>query len=77
MGIFANERVIYQVLILIKHAIDEYVINNSSLLDNEAYFVKAVTAEVIAAIDSIPVDLPIDMIKHLSRGIAGEYMGGY
>ena len=77
MGIFANERVVYQVLILIKHAIDEYVINNSSLLDNEAYFVKTVTAEVIAAIDSIPVDLPIDMIKHLSRGIAGEYMGGY
>jgi type I restriction enzyme R subunit len=75
-GIFTNDRVIHDVLIRIKHNVDSAIVNNSSLLSNESFFNKQVSREVIDSLDQEPLDLPIGVIKSISRTVANEYLGG-
>ena len=69
-----NDLTLNQMLIGIKHKVDEMLIKNYKLMDNEAYFYGSITPIIVKISDKYGVKLTFKQVQFITNNIIEEYV---
>ena len=69
-----NDITLNQMLIGIKHKVDEMLIKNYKLMDNEAYFYGSITPIIVKISDKYGVKLSFKQVQFITNNIIEEYV---
>lgn len=73
-----SDRQLNEALISVKEAMDDYILNNSKLMQNESYFDAGVIQLVLKVMKTNhSIDLDLDTAKHIKNLIVTEYLNEY